>query len=230
MQNCPMLRFSRILRWGTTGCVVAAVWMGVIGADAASRSDRSRTALRAVLTVLRDRQTRADRNPALISHLQALAATLEDPGPERLDRSLIRIAGTTPWGARIVLAGFITISDDPRSTVPEMVGALVDGQIGQRAPATELRRRGVIAYFENWRHGGVHVVLVIPDHVARVAYILSGRAPIYAAVHNNTAAFEVTPAPRSLGEAENTATMKWYAADGKLTKRIPSVLSIAKRA
>lgn len=110
-----------------------------------------------------------------------------------------------------------------------MVGALVDREIGGQAPATEIRRRGLTGDFETRRHGGVHVVLVIPDRAARVAYLVPGRAPIYAAVHHNTAAFQIDPAPKLPEEAELAATMKWYTRDGKLTKRIPSVLSITKR-
>jgi hypothetical protein len=128
------------------------------------------------------------------------------------------------------LAGFITIPPDPRSVVPEMVGALVDGEIGARASAAEIRRRGLIAYSEIWRHGGVHMVLVIPDGVARIAYLIPGHAPIYAAVRNNTAAFQINPTPKLPGQAENAATTKWYARDGKLTKRIPSFSSTTKRA
>jgi hypothetical protein len=182
------------------------------------------------LGVLRHRQTRADRGHALVSHLRALLPTLQDPGPERIDRSLIRIAGTTPWGARIVLAGFITIPAGPRRSVPEMLGALIDGQIGARAPATEIRRRGLVAYFGIWRRGGVHMVVVIPDRVARIVYRIPGHAPIDAVVHHNVATLQINPAPKFPGRAENAATMTWYARDGKLMKRIPSLSSITKRA
>ena len=220
-----MVRFTWVLRAGLIGAVVAAAsapWAGATRTATVSRVGGSRTALTQILGVLRQRQTPADRSRRLVSQLQALVPSLEDPGPDRLDRSLVRIAGTAPWGARIVLAAFITIPVDPRIVEPEMVGALVDGEIGDRAPATEIRRRGLIIYSEIWRHGGVHMVLVIPDRVARIAYLIPGRAPIYAAVQNNTAAFAINPTPRFPGQAESAATMRWYARDGNLIKRIPA--------
>jgi hypothetical protein len=59
----------------------------------------------------------------------------------------------------------------------------------------------LLAYFERWPHGDIHVVLVVPDHVARVAYLLAGRAPIYATVHSNVTAVEIDPMPSSPIEA-----------------------------
>ena len=127
-----------------------------------------------------------------------------------------------------MLAGFITIPPDPRSVVPEMVGAMVDGEIGGRAPAAEIRRRGLISCSEIWRHGGVHMVVVIPDRVARIAYLIAGYAPIHVTVHNNTAAFQISPTPKFPGQAENAATMRWYARDGQLIKRVPTLGSVFK--
>jgi hypothetical protein len=205
----------------------ALLLTGVTIAIAGSEAAKSRGQLTALLGVLRQRQTRADRSPALLDHLRALLPTLQDPGPERLDRSLVRIAGRTPWGSEIVLAGFRTVGDGRASRVPEMLGALVSGEIGRRAPASEIRHFGDVAYFAI-RRGAERIVLVVPDGVRSVAYYVSRGPTVKAEVHNNTSAFVICPVPADPGLIVPESTMTWYGPEGSIVKQVPSESSVRK--
>lgn len=204
--------------------VVVILWPSTGGAIANSVAAKSRRQLIDVLGVLRSRQTNADRNSALIDRLRSLAPTLQDPGPERMDRSLVRIAGVTPWGSRIVLAAFTTVGYGRPSNVPEMLGALVNGEIGARAPASVIRSAGEVAYFEIWGQAGIRVVVVVPDLVNRIAYRVPGMATINAAVRNNTTAFLIRPLPKAPGLVDEESSMIWYGPHGSIVKLVPSAL------
>jgi hypothetical protein len=222
---------GRSVRWVmiVLAAAAAVVLAGVGMAMAASGPKKSRRELVELLGVLRERQTRADRSPALIDHLRSLLPNLEDPGPERLDRSLVRISGRTPWGSEIVLAAFTTVGYSRPSSVPEMLGALVNGEIGARAPASWIRRFGDVAYFE-LRRGAVRIVLVVPDGVARIAYHVRCGPTVLADVHDNTTALVIRPVPADPGLIANGSTMTWYGPTGLIVKRVPSPLSVVKGA
>lgn len=190
---------------------------------------KSRRELVELLGVLRERQTRGDRSPALIDHLRSLLPSLQDPGPERLDRSMVRIAGRTPWDSEIALAAFTTVGYGRPSSVPEMLGALVSGEIGAREPANWIRRFGDVAYFEI-RRGAVRIVLVLPDGVARIAYHVRCGPTVKTDVHDNTSALVVRPVPADPGLIANGSTMTWYGPTGLIVKRVPSPLSVIKGA
>ena len=93
-------------------------------------------------------------------------------------------------GSEIVLAAFTTVGYGRPSSVPEMLGALVSGEIGVRAPASSIRRFGDVAYFEI-RRGAVRIVLVVPDGVARIAYHVRCGPTVKADVHDNTTALVI---------------------------------------
>ena len=193
-----------------------------------TRGGLSRLALERVLGVLRAPATAADRSPVLLSRLRGIAATLEDPGPERLDAALVRAAGRTPWGAEVVLAGFETTGQVRPGAVPEMAGALVGGAIDARAPASEIRVWGLRAYVAERAHE-LRVVIVAPDGVARVRYEVAG-ASVAAPVRNNVAAFVMRPVPRlAPGLFPVEARMIWYARDGRVVRRVPSELAASGR-
>jgi hypothetical protein len=181
---------------------------------------RSRQQLIDTLAVLRRPPSGGDRDPSLIRRLRSLVPSLEDPGPERLDASLVRLAGETPWGSSIVLAGFVTVGRGGPGGIPEMVGALVSGEIGPRAPAAAIRQRGDVAYFQV-EPRGVRVVIVVPDGVARLAYSAPGIPTVRARVQNNVAAFVIRPRPRAPGLVEAEASMVWFGPGGAIIRRVP---------
>jgi hypothetical protein len=212
-----------------SAAVAAVVLMGVGMAVAGSGPKKSRRELVELLGVLRERQTGADRSPALIDHLRSLLPTLQDPGPERLDRSLVRIAGRAPWGSEVVLAAFTTVGYGRTSSVPEMLGALVSGEIGGRQPASWIKRFGDVAYFEIKPHA-VRIVLVVPDGVTRIAYHVRCGPTVKADVHDNTTAFVIRPVPPDPGLTANGSTMTWYGRTSLIVRRVPSPLSVVKGA
>lgn len=224
---------ARSVRWvmivSAVAVAAAVVLAGVGMAMAGSGPKKSRRELVELLGVLRERQTRADRSPALIDHLRSLLPTLQDPGPERLDRSLVRIAGRTPWGSEIVLAAFTTVGYGRPSSVPEMLGALVSGEIGVRQPASWIKRFGDVAYFEI-KPGALRIVLVVPDGVTRIAYHVRCGPTVKADVHANTTAFVIRPVPPDPGLTANGSTMTWYGPTGLIVRRVPSPLSVIKGA
>lgn len=198
-----------------------------VRADRIVRSG-SRERLIDTLAVLRAPQTQADRGQELLRHLRSLIPSLQDPGPERLDASLVRIAGVTPWGFRIVLAGFITIGHGRPSRIPEMLGALVGGEIGPRAPAAEIGHRGEVAHFQIAPRR-IRVVIVVPDGVAELAYSAPGIHTVTVRVHDNVAAFVIYPRPKAPGLVEVNARMVWFGSRGEIIRRVPSLLSLKRR-
>jgi hypothetical protein len=148
--------------------------------------------------------------------------------PTGIPTTSVRIAGRTPWGSEIVLAAFTTVGHGRPNSVPEMLGVLVSGELGARAPASSIRRLGDVAYFEI-RRGAVRIVLVVPDGVTRIAYHLSCGPTIKADVHHNTTAFVIRPVPAAPGLIAIASTMTWYGPTGLIVKRVPSQLSVVKR-
>jgi hypothetical protein len=189
--------------------------------NATTRGSRHR--LIGLLGILRERPTKADRDPRLIRDLRSLAPALQDPGPERVDKSLVRIAGVTPWGSRIVLAGFITVQQLRPGAVPEMLGALVGGEIQAREPAAAIRKQGQLAHFHIEPHG-VRVVIVVPDGVQRLAFSAPGIRTITVDVNNNVTAFVIRPLPPAPGLIDTESTMIWYGPHDTIARRVPSAL------
>ena len=56
----------------------------------------------------------------------------------------------------------------------------------------------------------IHLVIVVPDAVARLAYSAPGMRTIKAGVHNNMATFVIHPIPPARGSLETESTMVWY--------------------
>ena len=192
---------------------------------ATAGGDRSRRALLSVLGVLRSPVTPGDRSPVLLARLGGIAATLQDPGPERLDSSLVRVAGRTPWGSEVVLAGFVTTGQARPGAVPERAGALVGSTFGVRGPATAIRARGLPA-FEQIGPREVRVVVVVPDGVDRIRYMVGRAASVSAQVRDNVAAFVIRPVPRlAPGLIAVEASMIWYGRNGRVLRSVPSMLA-----
>jgi hypothetical protein len=163
-----------------------------------------------ILGVLRRPQRPADRDAAL---LRGLA------GGYRPVLSLMRLAETTSWRQKIFLVPF-TPQHAQTGLLQTSSGLAVATAAGGAccSPADEVQRGEV--YFSGYKPN--FLVLVVPDHVARIAITLrtgprSHRPPvIVATVHHNVAAF-LTPfnVRTVMGD-----TLKWYASSGRLLKRL----------
>jgi len=164
-----------------------------------------------ILGVLRRPQRPSDREVALLRGLE---------GGFRPVLSLMRLAETTSWGQKIFLVPF-TPEHAQTGLVQTSSGLAVVTAAGGAccSPADQVERGEV--YFSGYKPN--FLVLVVPDHVARIAITLrTGPRPhhppvITAAAHHNVAAF-LTPfnVRTVMGD-----TVKWYASSGLLKRLRP---------
>ncbi len=100
-----------------------------------------------------------------------------------------------------------------------MLGALVGGEIQAHEPAAAIRRRGEVVYSQI-RQRSMRVVVVLPDGVSRLAYLVPRIRKIRVRVHNNVAAFVIRPLPAAPGLVGLDASMIWYGPQGAIVRRI----------
>jgi hypothetical protein len=162
------------------------------------------------LGVLRRAQRSSDRDVALLHGLA---------GGFRPVLSLMRLAETTSWGQKIFLVPF-TPKHQPGGLLQTAGGLDVVTAAGGAGTFTaEDVERGE-AYFSGYKPN--FLVLVVPDHVARLAITLrtgSGShhpLVISAAVHHNVAAFLTPFSVRTVAGL----TLKWYGSSGQLLRRL----------
>jgi hypothetical protein len=167
-----------------------------------------------ILGVLRRPQTAADRN--LGSNLTRGRLISRAAVPVM---SLSRAADVTVGGQRVVLVpvrpavGRLWPTPGPAGGGPTgMRLALFSGGGGCCYTPAEIEAGQAWSSFGG--AGGNHVVLVVPDGVARVT--IGGLArPVTAAVHDNVAAFSVPKPVENLG----VYPMTWLGSSGKVLKR-----------
>jgi hypothetical protein len=90
--------------------------------------------------------------------------------------------------------------------------------LGQFETARELERSGLVAVVRSSTLSGSAVIVVVPDGVARVAFTVPGQRPLTALVHENLAGFLV--AGVRFVEHPNDYRMTWYAAGGRVIRRV----------
>lgn len=206
-----------------------------------------RQALIDILGVLRRPQTDADRDSRILTeNLRSLAqgagALAVTP-----DYPLIRRATTTPWGSPVFLVPVKPLPVHAIHAPPGSTGyAPLQRQMGERlmevdrsgsggdqtASAIEAGHfLGTMGAGRSFAGGstGTRLILVVPDGVAKVAFVFPRQAdrndagaPVYrqsltavAPVHGNVAAVQV---PRAC--CGSNLPMIWYAPDGHVVKRL----------
>jgi hypothetical protein len=168
-----------------------------------------------ILGVLRRPQTPADRDlgPSLtaVVHHSLVGKPVE---------SLVRVAGVTPDGQRVVL-----VPMQPRhgSWPPRPSGPRTGLRLGLFAGGggcclTPAAIEDGQAWDSAGGSSGNYVVIVVPDGVARVRVAFSH--PVTAPVHDNVAVFSVPKAVENL----NIYPMTWFGPSGAVVKRFRSSL------
>ncbi|HEY2769802.1 MAG TPA: hypothetical protein VGI87_04510 [Solirubrobacteraceae bacterium] len=201
-------------------CVaIAFVALGVAGCGGSSKDVRGRKQLIQLLAVLRRPQTKADRNPAMLRTIERQPQwSPYVANGSRPDLALVRLGTIGPWGARILLVPFT-----PPTSVPHCTGT-------ERACARPPPREETLAVFPSsgarkWTAAQIAAgvaftqtpsdgrwIIVVPDAVTRVAFVLSDRRPTVV-VRGNVAAVQ-----GHAGERIDAAL--WYGAHGRLLRRI----------
>jgi len=170
------------------------------------------------LGVLRRSQTPADLR--ILSQLTPPPSFFGTP-----DRSLIRFATTTPWGERLY---FVPLSARTAGRRVEQLSIFSTQGGGGASTAAEIEAGQEIGTEGGGGIRGTRITVVVPDGVARVAFVLPRQpspgqygAPIYphsltatAAVHGNVAAVQIDR------QSGIPFPMIWYAADGQVVKRV----------
>jgi hypothetical protein len=172
-----------------------------------------------ILGVFRRPQTAADK--AIESNL----------GSVTLESALVRLATVTPWGQQVVLAPQRTPHED---TVGVLLsgnpGARYGGYFGITARAIEAGDAALMLAPLPHTQGEVSLFMVVPDGVAKVAFLLAPKglsgslsgwtsyAPLKSRtvtvrVHNNVAAVQL---PYYC--CRGFPMTRWYAADGRVIK------------
>ena len=177
-----------------------------------------------VLGVLRAPQTAADRSFAQRGWPEPPRA----PGSTtRPDRSLIRLATVTPWGAKVFLVPLTAPTNHVlRRDLGETVALWVQG-IGWSDFSTlgEIRSGSAWGPQGSYRRPdgtvGSRFFEIVPDNVARVGFYthvqlrpFRASGLVTAAAHHNIAAFQVK------GAGARLVAAVWYAADGRVIKRV----------
>jgi hypothetical protein len=196
-----------------------------------------------ILAPLRRPQTKADLNPALLREL--------GPRPGRAgeligtpDFALVRLAAVTPWGEKVYLVPFREPTRQSLAKLPprlrrvatarlrrtggaDVLGVYSDGDGGCCSTAHGIARSGSGGQSSGGAGTATHLVVVIPDGVAKVTDVFPRQGipgdPAYghtlavtAIVHNNVAAFSVDRYIDDVG----TNYMIWYGPSGHVIKRI----------
>jgi hypothetical protein len=193
--------------------------------QAPAASYASRQQLIDTLAVLRRPQVPADlRILSQVTHLPPFVGTP--------DRSLIRLASTTPWGEKLYFVPTRAVTAGRRL---ELLSVFSRQGGGGGVPAALIDSGQEIGTEGGGGIRGTRVTLVVPDGVAKVDFVLPRQpfpnqygAPIYpdslnvtAPVHGNVAAVRVD---RNI--APGTLPMIWYAPDGHVVKRIGNLAGV----
>lgn len=174
-----------------------------------------------ILGVLRRPQTAADR--------AAESKTIRASNPDR-DAGLVRLAAVTSWGEQVIL---VPEKSRPADTLSLIIASTV--VIGRshgkprkveqwsgggsepvaRIEAGEVSLLEGPGTYSGWR--GVRLFMVVPDGVAKVAFVLRTSSPmrspaVTVAVHNNVAFAHLN------SFCCGAPVTRWYAADGRLIK------------
>jgi hypothetical protein len=161
----------------------------------------------------------------------ALIGTVADGSPAgaELTQSVFRQLRLGRYPREAFTAGAVTVPGDVRIELWEVAAlgavgadhdqlvAVVAGRVIARAPAPQVRSRGLLlAYGQS--SSDTRVAVVVPNRVARVGLSVSGGPSMLAPVHRNMAAFDVPGfrLVRILGGSE----VVWYAPNGRVLKRI----------
>lgn len=157
-----------------------------------------------ILGVLRRPPTGADR--AAASRIRG----------GHVERSLIRLAGVTPWGEHVIFVPsrsggkgtlmLLTTATTVGHSMLGFIGGFTASQIeqGQAWAPDEL------GAFNPKR--GMRILMVVPDGVARVAFGRAHELGVKVQVHNNLAFAQITDCCGS------RLLMHWFAADGRLIR------------
>jgi hypothetical protein len=196
---------------GLAICLLAGASASIAAPHAApSAGNQDVRQLVGILGVLRRPQRPADRDVALLRGLS---------GGYHPVLSLMRLAETTSWRQQIFLVPF-TPTHQPGGLIRTSGGLdVVTAAGGAGVFTADDVERGEV-YFSGYKPN--FLVLVVPDHVARIALTLrtgSGShhpLVIRAAVHHNVAAFLTPFSVRTvMGH-----TLKWYGSSGQLLRRL----------
>ncbi len=184
----------------------------------------SRQQLIDILGVLRRPQTPADLR--ILSQLTPPPPFFGTP-----DRSLIRFATTTPWGERLY---FVPMTARRARRQVERLSVFSTQGGGGASTATQIEAGQEIGTEGGGGIRGTRVTVVVPDGVARVAFVLPRQpqpgqfgAPVYrhsltvpVAVHGNVAAVQIDR------QSGIPFPMIWYGADGHVVKRIGNLAGV----
>lgn len=190
----------------------------------------SRQQLVGLLAVLRRPQTQADLSLPGLKRPRSVPHALAQP-----DQPLIRLAAVAPWGARVYLVPFQPLSSSAMAHLRGLVLQLARSRAGQgellriiargAAPSAAASPAAIedgraLAFVPLLPHvrprRALRLVEVVPDGVAHVslAYASAGRVIKTVAVHGNTAAVQVRPAPRG------RLALIWLAPGGQMLRRV----------
>lgn len=185
-------------------------------------SSSSRQQLIDILGVLRRPQTPADLR--ILSQLTPPPPFFGTP-----DRSLIRFATTTPWGEKLY---FVPTTEGTAGRQAERLSEFSTQGGGGGGTAARIEAGQEIGTEGGGGIRGTRVTVVVPDGVAKVAFVLPRQpnpeqygAPVYShslavtvPVHDNVVAVQID---RSI--PAGPLPMIWSAADGHVIKQIGDV-------
>lgn len=158
------------------------------------------------LAVLRRPQTPADRDPATLAQIRRVEAS--DPA-WKADIGAMRLAGITPWGAKIVLVPFTTAAARP-------LMVFVGGALWGAGPEAGIDRRGIVARVVLARGKDKWLLLVAPDGVTTVSVVLGSLRPLTVPVQHNVATLRVPPGG---ADGSGAAWITWYGPNGRVVSR-----------
>lgn len=158
-----------------------------------------------ILRVLRRPQTAADR---------AAESAIRWGRPQL---SLVRLAATTPWGERVILAPERAGPSDTLMLIGSFPApgrletSVVDGLSVSQIEAGQAWSAADPGTF--WLRQGIPMVMVVPDGVARVTFVRTAGPAVTVRVRDNVAFADLTRFCCGV-----YPVTRWYAPDGRLLK------------
>lgn len=220
----PLFSILAVLRRPQTGADRAAA------AELADQPAAQRARIERKLAAT-ERRLAARGNRAAVARLQRELMRLPAQKlPARAPDPQARLAAVTPWGERVLLVPYRSGRTEELCTdfFPLGSGGGSGGGCGMTAGAIEAGRgwslEGAGREFAGGSTG-VRLFIVVPDGVAKVAFVLSRDSgvpggpvyrhsvPVLAPVHNNVAFIQVN---RQC--CDGFLVTRWYAPDGRLIK------------
>jgi hypothetical protein len=228
-------RTRRARSWSVGGVLTAAAAVGAlivaIGAVAllgrhgggANRVGSSRTVTSRSITFRSVVSVGGSSALTLEGSFHALIGTVADGSPAgaELTQSVFRQLGLARYPREAFTAGAVKVPGNVRIELWEVVAlgsagadhdqlvAVVAGRVVARAPAAQVRRRGLLLAYGQSR-SGTRVAVVVPNRVARVELSVSGGPSMLAPVRHNIATFEL----RVLTLVRSTR-LTWYGRNGR---------------